>query len=75
MILNNNFYHTLSPLVAEIYNRINTSQKLQKEVKFFFDKYDEFDSLVGDKVPVTSNTKESEILSTWHGINIISRLF
>lgn len=47
------FFHSLTPLVADIYNRIFTSQKIQSCISVFFEKYDAFDYLVDDKIPVS----------------------
>lgn len=51
------FYHTIAPFVADIYNRVFKSQKLQFETKRFIECYDLFDSNVGDKIPVTHQIK------------------
>ena len=56
------FYHSLAPFLAEIYNRLFTSQKIQNHVKKFFEQYDAFDKFVIDKIPVNSQTKKLEIL-------------
>ena len=56
------FYHSLAPFLAEIYNRIFTSQKIQNEVRRFVEKYDSFDNFVIDTIPVNSQTKKLELL-------------
>lgn len=57
----NTFYHSLTPFLSEIYNRIFTSQKLQKGIERFFSAYEIFDDFVKDKPPVSNYTKDLDL--------------
>lgn len=51
------FFHTIYPFVLQIYNRIFTSQKLQKGVERFFKTYELFDSFINEKVHISCHLK------------------
>ena len=51
------FYHTMAPLLTEIYNRINTTKKIESAVTRFVDSYKKFDKFVGEHIPVSNQIK------------------
>ena len=55
------FYHTIYPCVGEIYNRIFTSKKTEKDADHFIEKLDEFLEYVDDSVPVTSHLAQFKL--------------
>ena len=55
------FFHTNAPFIGEIYNRIFTSQKLQRGIKRFIEYYELFDKLVGDKIQVTCHLRDYKL--------------
>lgn len=53
------FMHTLEPFLAEIYDRVFTSQKVQVAIKEFMDKFDALE--VEDHFQVSMHTKKIEL--------------
>jgi hypothetical protein len=55
------FFHSLAPFLSIIYNRIFTSQKIQAEIERFLNKYEDFDDIIDDAIPVSRHLSPIEL--------------